>query len=77
MQRRNIDYAIAALNVIYWLVMVTWFMVLITDSHRLDGWGSAGFAGPAIVAALGWHLLRSRRKKLQAKNDEGAERWRP
>lgn len=74
MQSRNLDYAISALNIIYWLVMVAWFMVLITDNHRLDGWGSVGFAGPALVVALGWHLLRSRRKKLQANEVSGAER---
>lgn len=54
--------------------MVAWFMVLITDSHRLDGWGSAGFAGPALVAAIRRHLLRSRRKKLQADNGIGTGR---
>ncbi|MGX5716813.1 hypothetical protein [Arthrobacter sp. MAHUQ-56] len=74
MQHRNVDYAIAALNVIYWFVMVAWFIVLVTDSHRLDGWGSAGFAGPALVAAVGWHRLRSRRKKLQADNGSGTGR---
>lgn len=67
MQGPNIDYAIAALNVIYWTLMVAWFMVLIINSHRLDGWGSAGFAVAALVAAIAWHLLSYTRKKL-AKN---------
>ena len=48
--------------------MVAWFMILITDNHGLDGWGIDGFAGPALVAVLGWRLLRFRRKKLQADN---------
>lgn len=61
-----IDHAITALNVFYWTVMAAWLVVLVTDNDRLTGWGSAGFMGIALVAALGWHLLRRRRKKLQA-----------
>lgn len=64
MRRPMIDRAITALNVLYWTVMAAWFVVLVTDNDRLTGWGSAGFMGTALVAALGWHLLRRRRKKL-------------
>ncbi|MBT2536272.1 hypothetical protein [Arthrobacter sp. ISL-69] len=66
-----IDRAIAALNVLYWTVVAAWFVVLVTDNDSLTGWGSAGFVGTALVAVCGWHLLRHKRKKLQATNDTG------
>lgn len=73
MHNRMIDDAITVLNVIYWTVMTLWFAVLVTDNDSLTGWGGAGFAGTALVAVCGWHLLRYKRRKQQAKDDAGVE----
>jgi len=73
LQRPMIDHTITGLNVLYWTVMAAWLVVLVTDNDRLSGWGSAGFVGTALGAAIGWHLLRRKKRKLQANNDTGVE----
>ena len=63
LRKSKIDHVIAALLVVYCIVMMAWFAALFTDN--LKGFISPAFAAVALVILTAYHLLRARRKRLE------------
>ncbi|MBT2567303.1 hypothetical protein J7I84_12510 [Arthrobacter sp. ISL-85] len=65
MPRSVIDYAITALNVLYWIVVAVWVWLMFTDdTATVNGmW----FVGAALAVMIPYHLLKRRRRNLQEK----------
>lgn len=70
MQRSIIDYAMAALFVLYVALMVVWGWLLVT--RNLSPGASQGFTLTVLPVIIGWHLLRGRRKRTASGHSGGA-----
>lgn len=69
-QRSMIDYAIAALFLLYVALMVVWGWLLVTRNLSLGA--SQGFTLTVLPVIIGRHLLRGRRQRTASGHPEGA-----
>lgn len=66
MQRTIIDYAITALNVLYWAALVIWGWFLLTTDLATKN--NMWIVLPIFAVMIPYHLLRRKRDRIRSRS---------